>query len=246
MNYTREDFKMYCLRKLGHPVIKINVSDDQIEDRIDEALSYFSEFHFDGTQTVYLKHKLTQEDCDRGWIQLPDNIIGVAKLLDTLTAPVTALDGLFSIEHQMILNGFNDYVTGSMTSYYLLRLSRETARELFYAAPLLRFNRHTNKLWIDAPRKHMIPDRWIIAECTAILDGDEYPDIWNNRWLQNYCAALIKEQWGNILTKYPNLQLVSGVQINADLILQGAKEDKQKLEEEMLSTYAPVTSIMFG
>lgn len=56
---TRETFKQYCLRKLGKPVIEINVDDDQVEDRIDEGLQYFQEYHFDGVERTYMRHQLT-------------------------------------------------------------------------------------------------------------------------------------------------------------------------------------------
>ena len=48
---TRSDFKLYCLRRLGFPTIEINVDDDQIEDRIDDALQYWQDYHFDGLQS---------------------------------------------------------------------------------------------------------------------------------------------------------------------------------------------------
>jgi hypothetical protein len=38
---TRDGLKNYALRALGAPVLEINVDDDQIEDRIDEALDYW-------------------------------------------------------------------------------------------------------------------------------------------------------------------------------------------------------------
>ncbi len=71
---TRSQFRDYCLRRLGHPVIQINVDDDQVEDRIDDALAFFNDYHYDGTQQMYLKHKLTQTDIDRQWIPCPDAI----------------------------------------------------------------------------------------------------------------------------------------------------------------------------
>ena len=55
---TREEFKQFCLRKLGRPVIKIEVDDDQVEDRIDEALRYYWDYHFDGTDKIYYKYQL--------------------------------------------------------------------------------------------------------------------------------------------------------------------------------------------
>ena len=61
---TRTEFKEWCLRKLGKPVIEINVDIDQVDDRVDEALSYYWDYHFDGAEKVYYKHQLTQEDKD--------------------------------------------------------------------------------------------------------------------------------------------------------------------------------------
>ena len=63
---SRSTFKDYCKRKLGYPVLEINVDDDQIDDLIDDALQIFYERHFDGVERMYLKHKLTQDEIDRG------------------------------------------------------------------------------------------------------------------------------------------------------------------------------------
>ena len=62
---TKATLKEWCLRRLGKPVVEINVDDDQVDDRLDEALQYFSEFHFDGVERMYLKHQLTTDDVNR-------------------------------------------------------------------------------------------------------------------------------------------------------------------------------------
>ena len=62
---TRATFKDYCLRNLGFGVIDINVSDAQVDDRIDEALQYFAQYHYDGIEKMYLKYNITQDDIDR-------------------------------------------------------------------------------------------------------------------------------------------------------------------------------------
>ena len=61
---SKSTFKDYCLRSLGFGVIDINVSDDQVDDRIDEALQYFAQYHYDGIERMYLKHKMTQAEID--------------------------------------------------------------------------------------------------------------------------------------------------------------------------------------
>jgi hypothetical protein len=62
---TRETLKQYCLRNLGKPVIDVNVDDDQVEDRLDEALQYFAQYHTDGVERMYLKYKVTADDVTR-------------------------------------------------------------------------------------------------------------------------------------------------------------------------------------
>ena len=68
----RNSFKEYCLRKLGKPVIEINVDDDQVEDRIDEALRYYWDYHFDGTDKIYYKYQITQQDKDNKYVTVPE------------------------------------------------------------------------------------------------------------------------------------------------------------------------------
>ena len=63
---TRQQLIDYCLRKLGAPVLEINVDDDQIDDLVDDALQLFNERHFDGVERMYLKYKITQDDINRG------------------------------------------------------------------------------------------------------------------------------------------------------------------------------------
>jgi len=63
---TRQGLIDYCLRRLGAPVLEINVDDDQIDDLVDDALQYFQERHFDGVERMYLKYRFTQADLDRG------------------------------------------------------------------------------------------------------------------------------------------------------------------------------------
>ena len=62
---TKATLKSYCLRSLGFGVIDINVSDDQADDRLDEALQYFAQYHYDGIERMYLKHLITSDDVTR-------------------------------------------------------------------------------------------------------------------------------------------------------------------------------------
>lgn len=79
---TKQEFKEYCLRRLGKPVIEINVDDEQVDDRISDALNYYRDYHFDGTEKDYLKHQLTSSDITNQYISVDESIIGVVRAFD--------------------------------------------------------------------------------------------------------------------------------------------------------------------
>ena len=76
---SKATLKYYCLRALGKPVIDVNVDDDQIDDRVDEALQYFAEYHYDGSERMYLKHKITSAEITDVKIA-PDTTLDLAKI----------------------------------------------------------------------------------------------------------------------------------------------------------------------
>ena len=78
---TRETFKTYCLRRLGEPVVDVNVDDDQVEDRIDDAIAFYRDYHYDGAERVLIQHQVTATDKTNKYISTNDNIIGVVNVL---------------------------------------------------------------------------------------------------------------------------------------------------------------------
>ena len=87
---SRQGLIDYCLRRLGAPVLEINVDDDQIDDLVDDALQYFQERHFDGVEKMYLKYQITQQDIDRGKGKRADNPIGIV----TTTSSSVSIPGM--------------------------------------------------------------------------------------------------------------------------------------------------------
>jgi hypothetical protein len=67
---SRASLKDYCLRRLGFPVIEINVDDDQLEDRIDDAIQYWQDYHFDGLQKIYYIKRVDSTDVNNKYINL--------------------------------------------------------------------------------------------------------------------------------------------------------------------------------
>ena len=166
---TRAEFKTYCLRKLGFPVIEINVDDDQVEDRIDDALSYFQDYHFDGTEKMYMKHQLTVADINRRWIYAPDAVTFVTGVFpfDNSNASVN----MFDLRYQLRLHDLYDFTSVSYVSYEITMQHIRTLELLFSGTPQFRFNRKQNKVFLDIDwTRDVQPGDYVIVECYRSLN----------------------------------------------------------------------------
>ena len=170
---TRSTFKTYCLRELGFPVIDINVDDDQLEDRIDEALQFFQDYHFDGVEKIYMKHKITTDDIVRKWIYVPDAVIGVVNVFpfDDSNSSIN----MFDLRYQMRLHDLYDFTSVSYVPYEITMQHIATLNLLFSGKPQYRFNRHLNKLFLDIDwNNNITTNDWVIVECYRKLDPDTF------------------------------------------------------------------------
>jgi hypothetical protein len=243
---SRSDFKDYCLRRLGFPVIDINVDDDQIEDRIDDAIQYWQDYHFDGTQKVYYIHSLTQSDVNNKYLDLSnvtDNsnnstqIIGVTRIFPLQDSQASI--NMFDLRYQLRLNELYDFTSASYINYTMTMQHLRMLEQLFTGEVPIRYNRHMEKLFVDwAWGDQEAPvGQAVIVECYTTLNAAAYDMIWNDRWLKEYATALIKRTWGANLKKFNNLQLPGGVTLNGDKIYDEAFEEIKTLEAQMATEY---------
>jgi len=242
---SREEFIEYCLRKLGKPVLEINVDNDQVEDRVDEALAYYHDYHFDGAQKIYLAHQITEQDQINKYITIPEAIIGVINIFDIGDSYST--NNLFNLRYQISLNDLYAFSSTRYAPYYMAFQNIALAEELFVGKQSLRYNRHVNKLYIDmAWSEKTTVGEYIIIEAYEAIDPDTYSDVWKDRWLQNYATQLIKRQWGDNLKKFEGMTMPGGVTFNGQKIWDEANEEITKLEAEMISTFSLPVSDMVG
>ena len=232
--------KEYCLRRLGHPVIEINVDEEQCDDRVDDALEFFSEYHFDGVEKVFLKHTITQNDIDNEYIAMDDPaspvggpVIGVRRVL-----PVPNFNafqtGFFNEEFQLRIQDLNTFTGSSLINWQMSLQNWSMIDHLFTVNATVLFNRKQNKLYLETnwPDKFSVNDILII-EAYRILDPSQYAEVYNDIFLKKYCTALIKRQWGENLKKFEGVQLPGGVTLNGKTIYDEAVEEINKIEEEM-------------
>ena len=168
---TRAEFKTYCLRRLGFPVIEINVDDDQVDDRIDDALAFFNDYHYDGTEKIFMKHRITQEDIDRRWIHCPEAVTFVTNVFpfDDSNSSIN----MFDLRYQLRLHDLYDFTSVSYVSYEMTMQHIQTLNLLFSGKPQFRFNRHQNKLFLDIDwSSDREVGEYVIVECYRQLQPD--------------------------------------------------------------------------
>lgn len=241
---SRATFKEYCLRRLGKPVIEINVDEDQVDDRIDEALKYYWDYHFDGTEKIYYKYQITSQDVTNKYITLPDNIIGAVNIFNIGDAMNVA--NIFNIRYQIALNDLYTLTNISLVPYFMAFQHIQLIEEILVGRKPIRYNRHRNQLFIDMDWSIMPAGNYVIVEAYQIVDPDTYTDAWNDRWLLQYATALIKRQWGNNLKKFEGMQMPGGLTFNGQKIYDEAIEEINNLEKEMITSYSLPVSDMIG
>lgn len=241
----RASFKEYCLRKLGKPVIEINVDEDQVDDRVDEALRYYWDYHFDGSEKVYYKHQVTSTDKGNKYITLPENIIGAVSIFP-IADPSMRSDDLFNIRYQIALNDLYTLTSVSMLPYYMVMEHLALISELLVGRQPIRYSRHKDRLYVDMDWGSIKEGEFLLVEAYEVIDPDVWTDAWNDRWLQNYCTALIKKQWGSNLIKFTDMVLPGGVRFNGEKIYNDADEEVKKMEQDMIIGFSLPVSDMIG
>jgi hypothetical protein len=309
---SRSDLQEYALRRLGKGVIDINVSTDQIDDRTDEALQFFQEYHFDGVEKVYLKHKITATtltvtdssqftlgekitggtssatafildapsattiriyrelgdftvaetitggsssatdtvsaivagDIKNGWVPVTDAITGVVKVF-----PFTNRSNMdmFDVRYQLRLNEVFDLASTSVIYYNMVQTHLSLIDELLVGQKPIRFNRHTDRIYVDMDWNEDIKvDEYLVFEVYRILDPTTFTDVYNDMFLKKYLTALIKLQWGNNLSKFAGVQMPGGVTLDGVRIMEEARTEIDKIEEEMSLRYELPVNFMTG
>ena len=255
---TRETLKQYALRALGKPVIEINVDDDQLEDRLDESLQYFSQYHGDGIRRTYLKYKLTSDDKTRlknatrstesatdlsesdvtttffeqdNYLVMPSTVISVVNIF-----PFSDKGNLnlFDVRYQLRLNDLYDFSSTSIINYDIVLRHLDFLDHILVGEKPIRYQQHDNRLYVDMDwANDLSEDEYLIIECYRKLDPATYSDVFNDLWLKRYVTQKYKQQWGANLSKFAGVTMIGGVSLNGMEIMQQAQTELENLEREI-------------
>jgi hypothetical protein len=258
---TRQEFIDYCLRRLGAPVLEINVAEEQIEDLVDDALQLFNEGCFDGSYSTFLKYQIKKEDIERGtakppnglgistisestndyyenanYINLPSHVLGVRKIFQ-FEGDNTLSSGMFSIKYQLFLNDVYNWGSLDLLTYAMTKTYLEDINWLLTTQKQIRFNKSQGRLYLDVDWRSMSAGNYLVIDCDRLMDPTEYPRVWNDTFLKQYTTSLIKRQWGQNLIKFQGVKLPGGLEFNGRTLYEDAQREIDTLIGQMTSTY---------
>ena len=254
----------YALRKLGAPVLEINLDDDQIHDAVDDTIQYFQQRHYDGIERMFLKYKFTQDDIDRGSAQGTDGV-GIVTTTGIQTSNVTVTSnfyetsnflavpenilgvnrifkfdsssisgGMFSIKYQLFLNDLYYFNSVNLLQYAMTKTYLEDIDHLLTTEKQIRFNIRQDRLYLDIDWGAQQVDEFIVIDCFRALDTEQ---IYNDPFVKRYFTALIKKQWGSNLLKFRGTKLPGGIELNGREIYDEGVRELQALRDRSAMDY---------
>ena len=262
---SKESLINYCFNRLGAPVIEINVDYTQAEDRVDDALQFFSERHFDGVERAYFAHQITDTDKTNQFIDTDalgpingptgdaptgQDILSVVKVFQFGAFSNT---NMFDIRYQLALSdyfginrGLNAAISNGLSGYDSTKRYINLIEDLFQPEKAVRFSKVTNRLHLDTKWSELQVGDYLIIESYVSLNPDIFVEIYNDRLLKKYTTALIKRQWGSNLAKYDGVQMPGGVVLRGGQIAAEAQAEIDRIEMEVLTQYEIPVDFMTG
>lgn len=263
---SRVEFTEYCLRRLGAPVLEINVDDDQVDDCVDDAIQFFQENCYNGMERCFLAHALTADDItrlsttsnapiaanstqwveDNNYIPVPPHVVGVTKLFGIVGSNIRS--NLFGLEYQLFLNDIYQFGNVDILSYYMVKSYLETLDFILNNGSFqqFRYNMRRDRLYLDINQEFVKEGNYLLIEAHRLLDPNDATEMYNDIFLKRYATALIKKQWGQNLIKYKDVQLPGGLTMNGGQIYADALREVEQIESEVLSKYAVPPLDMIG
>ena len=182
---------------------------------------------------------VTLREYDLKYIQIPDLVYGVTKVLSIGMA--SSSKNIFDLQYQLRLNDLYDLTSTSIIYYKTVMGQLALLDHELNGHQLFRFNRRQSRLYLDLNwESDVILGDYIIAQGYRALDPAEFSKVWNESWLKHYVTALFKKQWATNLKKFSGIQLPGGVTLDGDKLYDEATTEIKELEDELSTKSAPL------
>lgn len=237
---TRQELIDYCLRALGEPVLEVNVDPDQLEDRVDQAIQYFIQYHSSGIRRVYISRQITEEEAadEVRYLELGDTVVQVLRVLpmgDISNTRFAMFDASYQMMFDAVNRGFN--LAGDLAYYEQMQQHLSLLDMKLNGTVQINFSRYNNRLNLFGEFGNDLKagDVVVIEAMVEVRPGDANASstIYDDMFLKEYTTALIKQQWGANLIKFEGMQLPGGITLNGRQIFDDATQEIKELQERL-------------
>lgn len=244
---SKDELKEFILERLGKPVINIEVTDKQIQHCINDTLEHWVTHAEGGTQYRFMELTGVKGTQD---YQLGFDVEAVTWAYDINDVDISAIfpAGSFTTTS---FTGTANYVTGvvggnqhDLLSIELTRNHLQTIEFMLSEKVEFDFNSTTKVLHLN---QELDTSKTLGLTFYQRVDySDEGSFLYDHTWIKRHSTALVKHQWASNLLKYTGTSLPAGIQLNAESILNEAKEEIEKLDEELWQTWKLPTDFFIG
>jgi len=232
---TLDDFKLNIKHRLGYPLVRIELTDDQFDLAISEAIRYYQRNHFDGSYQMYMPIHVDSDIAAQKFVSLPAEVLGVNSIFDIMATGTGLLTTDFIITADAAWSAFR--ANSSLAGFYNMMSYRSLLQQTFTGKTPIRFNYNRGRCFIDASQTKIVEGSWIVLDIVVAVDPVDDDRMFEDPWLNEYSEACVKRIWGQSLKKYQQVQLPGGIMLDGQTMYSEANETKQKLEDEIISNW---------
>ena len=263
---TRQGLIEYCFRKLGAPVLEINVDDDQVDDLVDDTIQFYNERHYNGIERMFLKYKITQEDIDRGSAKGTDGV-GIVTTTGTqnvsgygtVTSNFYETSNFIAVpDHVIGVNRIFKFDTSSISGGMFSIKYQLFLNDLYYFNSVNLLQYAMTKTYLEDIDHLLTTEKQIrfnLRQDKLYLDIDwgaqqkdefividcfralDTEKIYDDPFVKRYFTALIKKQWGANLLKFRGTKLPGGIELNGREIYDEGVKELQQLRDRSAMDY---------
>lgn len=244
---NEDEFISYILKKLGAPVIQINLDKTQIEDAVTDALQKFWEYHRDGSVQMAYLYKVTDEDVTNNYFKFPDNIHDVVEVLDG--PPIESIGNWATPQWQMaqaMLVPKAALVSIRLVDYVSMQQRLADIGSVLRKKNTFRYSKYKRRLIPEFP---IVKDQVLAIQCYENVDprtDEDAVDAWNDMWLKAYATACTKLRWAEVLKKARGIKLPGGIELDGDTMYSEAKDAMDELEQDLRTGQQYPIEFMMG
>ena len=229
-----DDLKEYCLRRLGKPVINIEVDDTQLNDRIDDAIEKFVMQHYNGSTEVYKLHVITAKEVQLGYIVPDSKMTAIIEVLDTDNGVAgSSVEEFERMNFRLAQTDiFDRLMKGGVSEHYLKFQHYSLFTDIL--SPDRSFQYNPIKAYLNISGQ-LLAGNVIILHGYENINAENDVLVYNDLWVKQYTTALFKR-----------VQLPGGVTMNGQILFDEAQAEIEKLDTEFSLKYELPVDFFMG